>query len=267
MSTSLNIRKRKNYFDSSRRNRYIQKDLINCKANDLSSFCLSLGLKIKEIVLAPDDEDEFTPISSKLTILPYEVTDERIIFQSLMAKDLAHVSNKHYYIFRKTLSDIQRMPGIDKILELKTKLDNFFDIKKNEFGFFCSPKQKIRYVCQRFLSNNTKFTNKCFRIKLSIDSTSISTRNITLLNVSFNLIDDTVNSMNINGTFLLGSFEIIKENYEQVKESTKELLHLVEEIKSIKIKQKVFEIIFFLCCDYKMLRICYGFKAANSLEG
>lgn len=184
-----------------------------------------------------------------------------------MAKDLAHVSNKHYYIYRKTLSDIQRMPGIEKILKLKSKLDNFFEIKKNEYGFFCTPEQKIKYVCQKFFSNNPNFSNRFFRIKLSLDSTSISTRNITLLNVSFNLIDDTVNSMNINGTFLLGSFEIIKEDYEQVKESTKELLKLIEEIKSIKIKDKIFEIKFFLCCDYKMLRICYGFKAANSLDG
>ena len=56
------------------------------------------------------------------------------------------------------------------------------------------------------------FSRLNFKIKLNIDSTSISKKNVTLLNVSFNLMDDIDNSSNVNGTYILGSFEIQKED-------------------------------------------------------
>ena len=88
-----------------------------------------------------------------------------------------------------------------------------------------------------------------------------------MLNISFNLIDDVKTAMNVNGTYLLGSFEIVKEDYENVKEALKELLFLLENIKAIEIAENNYKIDFYLGCDYKMIRILYGQKASNALDG
>ena len=66
---------------------------------------------------------------------------------------------------------------------------------------------------------------------------------------------------------MLGSFEVTKEDYDQVKESIKELLNLLEKIESIEIAEVAYKIEFYLSCDYKMMRILYGQKASNSLDG
>ena len=66
---------------------------------------------------------------------------------------------------------------------------------------------------------------------------------------------------------MLGSFEVVKEDYGQVKESLRELLILLEKIKFIEIADITYKIDFYLCCDYKMNRILYGQKASNSLDG
>ena len=72
--------------------------------------------------------------------------------------------------------------------------------------------QKFKYVCEKFLMSQPSFSRLNFKIKLNIDSTSISKKNVTLLNVSFNQMDDIDNSSNVNGTYILGSFEIQKED-------------------------------------------------------
>ena len=51
----------------------------------------------------------------------------------------------------------------------------------------------------------------------------------------------------------MGTSEIEKEDYEQVK--------------FIEIGDNNYKIDFILGCDYKMLRILYGQKASNSLDG
>jgi len=42
------------------------------------------------------------------------------------------------------------MPGIKKILKIQYKLDDLFEVKLNAIGFFCSPEQKFKYVCEIF---------------------------------------------------------------------------------------------------------------------
>ena len=59
-------------------------------------------------------------------------------------------------------------------------------------------------------------------------------------------------------------FEIINENYEELKKSINELLELLEKINYIIIGEKTFEIEFYLAADYKMLRLLYGQKSSNA---
>jgi hypothetical protein len=56
------------------------------------------------------------------------------------------------------LLDIQIMPEIKRILKIQYKLDKFFEITFNAFGFFCLPEQKIKYVCEKFLLSQPRFS-------------------------------------------------------------------------------------------------------------
>ncbi len=62
-------------------------------------------------------------------------------------------------------------------------------------------------------------------------------------------------------------FEIQKENYDELKICLKELIEKVSNVDNITIDDKNFKIEFYLAADYKMLRILYGHKASNALEG
>ena len=77
---------RKNYFDYALRNRYKQKSAILKQTQEISQFCKSIGLKINEIILSPDDEDPFTIEKTKITVLSSEIPEERIIFSHLKAR-------------------------------------------------------------------------------------------------------------------------------------------------------------------------------------
>jgi len=257
----------KNYFECARRNKYKQKALIYKKSVELSEYCQTFGLKLNEIKLCPNDEDPFTSSTTKITVIPNEIPDERVSFNHLIAKDLAQLSNRHYCLQRTALLETQKMPGIKKILKLQYKLNEFFEIYSNNYGYYCSPEQKIKYVCEKFLLRKPNFSNSRFNIKLSIDSTTISSKHLILLNVSFNLMDDDEFCKSVNGTFILGSFEINKEDYDNVKKSLNELLHPLENVKSIKIKGEIYQISFYLGCDYKMIRILFGQQAPNAIKG
>jgi hypothetical protein len=254
---------KKNFFECSIRNQYKQKALILKKSEELSEFCRSFGLKINELILAANDEN---PTRAKISIkVPRDA--KSVTFDYMKAKDLTNMSNHHYCQQRSQLLNVQKMPGIKKILKLQYELNDFFEINNNNFGFFCSPEQKIKFVCEKFLDKKKSFSCTSFKIKLSIDSTSISKKNVILLNVSFNLMDDHESSSNVNGTFILGSFEIEKEDYDNVKKSLSELLLLLEPLSQINIKGRFYQIIFFLGCDYKMIRILYGQQASNAIKG
>jgi hypothetical protein len=262
-------RKRKNYFEiTTCQGKQDCKKMILKQTKNLSDLAQTVGLKINEIILTPDDQDNKQDFT-KITVLNDDFSESKRIFQYLKAKDLAHMSVNHYLLQRKALLGIHPMPSIEKIYKFQKELNKFFKIKKNEndLGFYCHPLQKIKYVCENFLLKNLKFSNERFRVKLNIDSTSITSSNLLLLNVSFNLIDDIKNTMNIHGTYILGSFEINKENYEQVKDSLNEILFHLENINFIEIADVNYKIEFYLGCDYKMNRILFGQRSSNSFDG
>jgi hypothetical protein len=52
-----------------------------------------------------------------------------------------------------------------------------------------------------------------------------------------------------------------------VKEGTNELFQMLENLKNIKIRGSIFQITYFLGCDYKMIRILYGQQSSNAIKG
>ena len=74
---------------------------------------------------------------------------------------------------------------------MQNKLNNFFKVKYNNYGFYVDPLQKIQFVCQNFIRRNNNYSlDKPIRIKLSADGTSISGTKINLVNFTFELLDD-----------------------------------------------------------------------------
>ena len=65
----------------------------------------------------------------------------------------------------------------------------------------------------------------------------------------------------------LGSFEIFKESHVEVKESLEEMLSRLKNVTQIEHNNIIYQIKFFLCCDYKMLRGLYGHKESNAKYG
>ena len=76
-----------------------------------------------------------------------------MIFKTLYAKDITNLSNIKYRQWRKILKEIdaQRLPGIKQIVTMQHELNNFFKIRKNNYGFFVNPIEKINLVCSSFL--------------------------------------------------------------------------------------------------------------------
>jgi hypothetical protein len=96
--------------------------------------------------------------------------------------------------------------GVELLNPIQFRINNLFDPQTHEKGFYVIPESKIKYVCGKFLERNPGFNSGLFRIKLCCDGVSLSRTKINLLNFSFNLLDDTHNSLSVFDTFILGKF-------------------------------------------------------------
>ena len=90
-------RKRKNYFEVTGQGKLDCKKMILNQTKNLSDVAQTIGLKINEIILTPDDQDNKQD-STKITVLNDNFSDAKRIFQYLKAKDLAHMSVNHYLL-------------------------------------------------------------------------------------------------------------------------------------------------------------------------
>ena len=202
-----NLRKRKYYMNCNTSQKRRNKEFIASHLNDLANFCSSLGLKIEEIILSPILSDNNNTDNTKITIIENFKTKESQAFECLKAKDKINMSGKKYTLLKSTLRESKtiRMPVIEAVNKMQLNLNNFFEIKSNNDGFFIDPARKIKFVCEKFVMKNPNFIKNKFKIKLSADSTSISRTNIHLLNVTFNLLDDVENCSSVFGSMILGN--------------------------------------------------------------
>jgi len=194
---------KKSFFDVKRSQKRRNRNLIRMKSDILSKFCETIGLQVDEIILSRKQDVARKP---KITIIEQSLSDRHMIFKTLYAKDITNLSNIKYRQWRKILKEIdaQRLPGIKQIVTMQHELNNFFKIRKNNYGFFVNPIEKINLVCSSFLKKNPNFNKTVFEIKLSADGTRISSTKIQVLNFTFNLIDDEKNSSSVLSTYLLG---------------------------------------------------------------
>ena len=153
----------KNYFDYESDRRQILRNKIKdlVYQSDLKLFCQKIGLRIDEIKFAPNDTD-FRLIPPKITIAPFNLSKEMVLFKWMTVRDLINISCKKYVTLRKFLKTnyIAQLPCIDNVRVQQINIDNFFCLYKNDFGFFLCPEQKIKNVCYKFLERNGEIRSK-----------------------------------------------------------------------------------------------------------
>lgn len=211
----LFARRNREYYDcslsqKSRLQLKIKEYLFN---SDLKVFSEKIGLKIKEIRFGPNDPDQRS-ISTKLTIAPFNISEEERVYKWMTVKDLINISDKKYIMMRKFLTSnyIDRPPCLDRIKVQMYNLNNSFSLYQNDYGFFVDPTQKIKYVCEKFTDRNPDFITtgeKKFKIKLCADGVQISKKNIIILNLAFSLLNDYKHCRSAFHTYILGNYYFI----------------------------------------------------------
>jgi hypothetical protein len=205
----MDFRRRKPHFELlSARQRRNNKNEIRTKLESLTEFCKTLKLKIDNITikeLNEDNENEEIEINIIKKIDKQSKNKKKMSFKGLMAKDKASLSNRRYIVFKNTL-EISAIPSLYSVIKMKKKLDDFFKLKNNDYGYYCVVTQKIKLVCQQFLLENVEVINDTFIIKLSCDGTTITKSHLQILNFAFTVINDVKKAKTASGNYILGKF-------------------------------------------------------------
>ena len=103
-------------------------------------------------------------------------------------------------------------------------LNSQFKYKRNNYGVFNDPEQKIKYYL-RLQKDNLNIVENTIHIRLAGDGTHIE-KNFSVLNFSFSFLNKHSNEemsvSSVTGIFLLGVFKIKSECYTSLKKALKE---------------------------------------------
>jgi len=202
-------RRYKNYFDceEAHKKRYRNKIRSILEESDLKLFCDKIGLRIGEIKFTPNDHVNYPP---KLSIAPFYMSKELKVYKWMCLRDLVNISCKKYEFLRKFLKKnyIETLPCLDGIRAQQINLDNSYVLYQNDQGFFLCPKQKIQFVCEKFLERNDDFVksgSKIIKIRLCADGVQISKKHLQCLNFAFTILSDERNCKSVFHTYVLGN--------------------------------------------------------------
>ena len=203
-------KKRKSHFDlKSRTQIYMNKKSIEELIQEVQTYCNSLGLEITKVTIMKNVEKnqnvlnspEIVYIDQKNNLI--DIRKNRTI-KALQAKDLSNLSDRGYNIFLQNFKNEFFLPSIKELYDLKKELKSLFKVENNVNGVFNSPRDKIYFVCERFIKLNGNFENDNITLKLSGDSINITRTGIKLINFTFAIIDDREKPMSADGNYILG---------------------------------------------------------------
>jgi hypothetical protein len=183
------------------------------ESSDLERFCDKIGLRIDEIKFTPNDIIGRN-ISPNLTIAPFYMSKEVKVYKWMSLKDLINISCEKYEILKKFLKKnyLAAPPCLERVRTQQLNLDNSFTLYRNDYGFFLCPKQKIQYVCEKFLERNEEFVksgNKKIKIRLCSDGVRLSKKHLSCLNFVFTILTDEKNCKSVFHTYILGKYKHI----------------------------------------------------------
>ena len=138
-----------------------------------------------------------------------------------------------------------------------------FPTIKTENGIYNKPQSKIEAMAKLHLQHLNLNSGKKIQIKLSADGAQVG-RRAKFLNFTFSFLQQYCNSSFVDGNYTLGIFDNVKEDYDSLKSSFKELFIELSQIKNISINNTSYDVEFFFAGDEKMLSLLLGVNAANA---
>ena len=278
------------HFETSRSQQHENEADLSSYLDAVNSFAHSIGLQLDAVSFCPyqaptaavesADQQGCNMTSGdkrrKRPLLPYKLEISKSLGYSqhnyehatyvldlLKAKDSMNMSDSDFTRMHKTLSKHDRdTPTIHYVIKARHELNAVFPLASNAFGYYVSPVQKMCYAIGQYLTRSGS-TADTVRLKFGSDGTNITKSNVSILNITFTILDDLEMAKTCTGNYLLGSFLISKENYAQCSASLREVLQLVKECTAITHRNKTLAVRKYFGGDLKNLATLYGLVMAN----
>lgn len=207
-SVVLSLRKRKNYFAITRTARCnCRKEILN-KLSNFNLFLKSIGLQFKCVEIVKKNEEHDEDFEIKIldkTVTEFKNDTKSIVMDTLKACDESNLSERGYLGFKKNIG-LPSMPSLAKLRMHKYRLNEFFDIEKNEYGNYVNVMQKIEYVLKKVYKKDPNLVkNDTFYLKFSGDGTNLTKSSVQLLNFTFTILNDKEMCKTSAGNYILGN--------------------------------------------------------------
>ena len=174
-----------------------------------------------------------------------------------LVKDKFTISNVAYH----ELSMVSDLPNFNQINATTQSLNNEFDIKAAPNGITGVQQSLIDRVKARIRNLIIKSPDiQKIHIKLTGDGTQIA-RGLTIVNIAFTILEED-HASSVLGNYSVAIFKIV-ENYENLAAALVDICKEGEQLKSITINDKSYEIEMYLGGDLKFLAMVCGIEAAN----
>jgi hypothetical protein len=265
---STKIRKRKSFDCLSHDQKKRNKDLIKFHLIELHKVLLSMSLTFGKVLeFFPLDQEKFMinranlieDFSSEIKELSNKNTIE--LFKIFRFKEEQNISDQLYINMKNNL--FPNIPSIYQIKELRKTINSKFEYHYNSAGIFLNVRQKLTYITTQIIEKLNIKSDEILNIKFCGDGTLIG-RNLKVLNFGFSCLNEKKYCKSSRGHYSLGIFEIMNENYDELKVCLKEIFEQISEISFIEHKGDQFRVNKVLGGDLKFLANVMGIDGANS---
>jgi hypothetical protein len=178
-------------------------------------------------------------------------------------KDCTSISDQSWGKLRKNLNLQSILPSVYRIKRKRTEVDQMTKIHRSDQGCYITVKDKITNICKKIKDRLNLTSTDPLRIKFTGDGFKTS-RNMTLFNFNFCIMNDQYNCKSSEGHYSIGVFKIQNENHANLENALKAVLKEIELINSIEIDGQIHNVIKYLSGDLKFLSLFMGVMSANS---
>ena len=205
-------------------------------------------------------EEEFSLSSAQDSALPEEQVDKLDdVLLLLYIKDKFNISNKAWCEISMFSSKLPSYYTLNNRLKSLNKQWVVYPTPGGADGVQVKFKESLLMQVERLLRNRL-ISGNILKIKLTGDGTRVG-KHLQLLNISYCIINEEVAATE-KGNYVLAVIKI-KENYEGIKDSLKDLREEMATLETIVYAGATFNVEFFLGGDWKFLATVCGIGPAN----
>ena len=214
MEPSNNYKQRINHFEVTQCTRTRNKIQIKKRLLDFNSFLNSMGLALSpQITIIIQKKNPLNEASHfKFRITKEESVEqpshEEKVLKTLGIVDATYISDRKYKTLRKELGLGDSLPTLYQLKLMKSTFKDFFELEKNNFGYFLKyPLKKVEFVLNKIFNEKPylKETDTIV-LKLCGDGKSITRSNIEINNIAFTVINDKDRCKTSVGNYILGKY-------------------------------------------------------------